>query len=273
MTMADVLAWAPHVLTAGALIFAWGSRRADRKRDGEKRAEDQKRDDGRRDEEDRRWKAEREHEAERLKRETDGVLRSLEIEHAKLRSEAERWRLEKRDTKRAEVAGEVIVALGDYLRQLERMTIPDDETSMYGDPEHIESTWGGFRVHADALRRLRGLSAAYLPDDALALCERIRAVEDEIYDAQMRAHGPDSDAHCETGFGDGTRERLRALEADVRHVLRPYAWLEPGAPSAESAKPSASRPAPRMRVAETATTVVEVEVSEGPGRAPGRLSR
>lgn len=289
MTMADVLAWAPHVLTAGALFFAWWSRQADRKRDEEKRAEDQKRDDERRAEEDRRWKAEREHEAERLRRETDGTLRALEVERDKFRAEAERWRSEKRDTKRAEVAGELAGAIQRFVIAMDtiadmqiRETLPNirlpDGTNLGESPEAERKLaaatygkrWNDAAPTFNAFIDAWNLANVYLPSEINALCSELWSFKASVQANQqtwlvtMGQRGADPSFWAK-GVGPNVHRRGAELNEKALELLRPLAQLG----EIWDAKPIAVAPA-RARVADPepeagAVPVVDQEGDAAPG--------
>lgn len=287
--MADVLAWAPHVLTAGALFFAWWSRQADRTRDEEKRAEDQKRDDERRAEEDRRWKAERKHEAERLKRETDGTLRALEVEREKLRAEADRWRSEKRDTKRAEIAGELAGTIQRFVIAMDtiadiqiRETLPNirmpDGTNLRDSPEAerklaaatYAKRWNDAAPTFNAFIDAWNLANVYLPSEISALCSELWSFKASVqanqqtWLATMGQRGADP-SFWSNGVGSKVHKRGAELNEKALALLRPLAQLG----EFPDAKPIAVAPV-RARVAEPEPETAAVPVVDQEGdAAPG----
>lgn len=235
-----ILEWAPHMLTTGALFFAWWSHRANRKRDDAKRVDDQKRDDGRRAEEDRRWKAERDHETERLKTETDGMLRSLEVEHDKLRAEAQHWRAEKRDTKRAEVPGELAGAIQrfviamDTIANKELLNRPPDR-----EPPHFRRSmaeaeytdrWNAAVATFNAFIDAWNLANVYLPSEVSELCAEFWSFKASVQVNQrswLATMGqPDSDPPTFSGgVGQKVHDRAAELNEKALALLRPLAQL------------------------------------------------
>ena len=241
-----LLAWAPHVLTAGALFLAVWSRRTDQKQ----RLDDRKRDDERRVEEDRRWKVEREHEADRLRHETDGVMRSLEVERAKLQAEAQRWRDEKRDTKRAEIAGELAGAIQRFviamntIADTQLQNSPPDLNMRSGGPNYRElpqlqqsmataeygDRWNAavptFNAFIDAWNQAN----VYLPTEVSELCSELWTFKADVEVNQrlwLATMGqPDSDPSALAGgVGQKVHDRAAELDEKALTLLRPLAQL------------------------------------------------
>ncbi len=164
----------------------------------------------------------------KMREEADRFERSIAFEREKFDHDRQQWREERRDTKRAEVAGEVLVGLGDYLRALGHMMTPPDEWDDRFMQQAVDEAWGGFRKHTEALAAIRTKCAAFLPDDAVWLCERIRVLEDQLYEGQMRAAGNDHTAErWAEAFDAAPRKKIEEMERESWLVLRPYASLSP----------------------------------------------
>lgn len=241
-----LLAWAPHVLTAGALFLAVWSRRTDQKQ----RLDDRKRDDERRVEEDRRWKVEREHEADRLRHETDGVMRSLEVERAKLQAEAQRWRDEKRDTKRAEIAGELAGAIQRFviamntIADTQLQNSPPDLNMRPGGPNlrenpqlqrsmaasEYDDRWNAAVPTFNAFIDAWNLANVYLPREVDEFCRELWSfkvnveVNQKSWLATMGQSGADPLAFS-GGVGQQVHDRAAELNERALALLRPLAQL------------------------------------------------
>ena len=167
------------------------------------------------------------------------------------RRELRKWRDRQRDEKRAQVAGEALVASLRLLGTLETNTSAiagavrdeaieiEEQIGMQvgsGENRHLwaSAIRGRWAASADAINGFYNAfyqAAGHLPQNATQLLEDVgrllRDVEsDQKVVAQAAAEGG---PRLNMGFGDEPRKRIAELQGQVKETIGPIARLEPDA--------------------------------------------
>lgn len=157
---------------------------------------------------------------------------------ARAEAKSEPWRVEKRDTKRSEVAGEVLLATLQFLDGLSSLTsifVAREPTPTVEDPEdragwraEMTGRWDTFAPisnrFVDALR----LAQTFLPDKVNTLLEQVWQERASIRASQMTYFATPNPAAAEffrKGWGSAPERCLADLREQCRHILRPIAQL------------------------------------------------
>jgi hypothetical protein len=164
--------------------------------------------------------------------------RDIERMRAEKRSDAERSREDRRSTKRAEVAGEVLVSSLRYLTSLNPVVSVFASPSQDTDDPHNEyahlrrdtqERWASTGDAWNALIRAWELAETYLPDYVHQLLERINDVRATIgaaqhtYLATPRGHNAE---FFQEGWGRVPQAKIDAIRSEARALLRPLAQLK-----------------------------------------------
>jgi nucleoside phosphorylase len=151
----------------------------------------------------------------------------------------ESWRAEKRDTKRAEVAGEALFAALQFLDGLSSvisiLVRTRRETDDPNDPDEraawraeIEARWGRFATISSRFVEALHLAETYLPDEAHQLLNRVWLEHASIKASHMTYFATPGKAASEffrEGFGPAPEKRLAGLREECQKVLRPIVQL------------------------------------------------
>lgn len=167
------------------------------------------------------------------------ALTAVLIGISKAKKELDRWREEKRDVKRAEIAGEVLVASLRFLSGLEtivsnfRLQVDEDEaTSPYAFEDEVAKRWVRFSETEKKFREAWQLAETYLPDEVSQLLENVSQESNNIWASQKTHFAVPAGSASESfdmGFGSKPKVRLKDLRSKCRQTLRPIAQLEPNA--------------------------------------------
>jgi hypothetical protein len=152
--------------------------------------------------------------------------------------ELKRWRVERRVTKQAEVAGEVLATTLRFLSDVKANTSmairTTDAAGEAGQAEHerfalaIESRWTQLRPTHDRFMEAWAKAETYLSDEVNKVLERISDEQRSIWSAQVTSIGLPRGSAREIwadGFGSAPQTRLDELRDEVRKLLRPIAQL------------------------------------------------
>lgn len=149
------------------------------------------------------------------------------------------WRAERRDMKRAEVAGEALVASLQFLDGLSSLVsiirTRSKTTEEAGDIEgraawqtEIERRWASFATISNRFVDAFHLAEAYLSDEANGILKRIWEERASIKASQatyFATPGRAADEFFRDGFGTAPERRLAELREECRRILRPIAQL------------------------------------------------
>jgi hypothetical protein len=166
-------------------------------------------------------------------------LRDIERLREDKKVEAERARDEKRLTKRAEIAGEVLVSTLRLLTSLNPIvsvfgSAPQDDADDPRD-EHAhlrrdtQERWAAAADAWNAFVRSWELAETYLPDAVHQLLERIHDLRGTIRSAQhtyLATPVGGATEYFAQGWGRVPQEKLDAIRAEARALLRPMAQLK-----------------------------------------------
>jgi hypothetical protein len=151
--------------------------------------------------------------------------------------ELDRWRTQQRETKKAAVAGEVLVASLRFLTAVASTTNlvvrgqlaahdPNDEHK--GMREASEADWNAIADISNEFIKVWELAETYLPEDVAELLEEIWEVRSDLQASQMGFFimplGEGTD-FFKSGWGRVPREKLDALRVRARNLLRPLAQM------------------------------------------------
>lgn len=158
--------------------------------------------------------------------------------HAELLANEARWRSEKREARRAEVAAELLVACTNFLRELRTMPVQGvflaNIASGAARKARLSDKWNAFQNEAEKPFVAAWTQAiAHLPEDVSDLCERMQQCARQVFLEQARfatGNGPGRDW---LQYPNEVAVELDALNAEARAVLRPLASLGvlPGTPT------------------------------------------
>lgn len=164
--------------------------------------------------------------------------RDIERMRSEKRADAERARDDRRSTKRAEVAGEVLVASLRYLTSLNPVVSVFASASLHTDDssdEHAhlrrdtEQRWASAGDAWNAFIRAWELAETYLPENVHQLLERINDLRASIKAAQHTYLATPSGHNAEffqQGWGRVPQEKIDAIRREARALLRPLAQLK-----------------------------------------------
>lgn len=176
-----------------------------------------------------------------------GVAAFAAAAFAILRGPAElhRWRDERRDTKRAEIAGGAIVAALQFIEGLRRIASPVSSPSKASEPtragdsesrrgargleRELKDRWAAFEPIESEFKVARRFAAAWLPDDAVDVLDRLAKYAHDLWAAQqmhlgeVQRNDPGERRFYDKALGSGVWDRLDAFSQEVRTCLRPYA--------------------------------------------------
>jgi hypothetical protein len=144
--------------------------------------------------------------------------------------EMKRWRDQRRESKRADVAAEVLVSTLRFLTTLSSLTSTIVTSSGQKDdsglPVEVARRYDAAASAAGDFIKAWELAETYLPDEVALLLERAWDARAEIMSSQITyfsmppPHG--AEAH-KRGFGAVPDQQLDALRAEARRLLRPLA--------------------------------------------------
>jgi hypothetical protein len=150
--------------------------------------------------------------------------------------ELNRWRTQQRETKRAAIAGEVLVATLRFLTGLASTTRVVSTRPMVEDPndehrafrEASEADWTAIVAVSNEFISAWELCETYLPEDVDRLMERVWALRAEIKSNQRTFFAVPLGRGVEFfegGWGRRPNERIEALRKEARTLLRPIAQM------------------------------------------------
>lgn len=156
----------------------------------------------------------------------------------KAERELNRWRREKRETKHAEVAGEVLVTTLRFLTTLENATsilMPaqgiDEEDDAFFRAE-VGRRGGKIDAVTDEFIKAWQLAETYLPDQVNKLLARVWDERGTIISSQQVYAGLPQGSRggqfidmFKDGFGPTAKNRVVTLRTEAREILRPLAQL------------------------------------------------
>jgi len=149
----------------------------------------------------------------------------------------EAWRIEKRETKRAEVAADALVAALAFLDGL--ITIvsifvmhsddpnPTDPRGIEAWRREVEERWAKFAPVSDRFVDTIRLAETYLPDQVNELFNRVWMERATIKAAQSTYfQTPEANDVFREGFGSRPDGRISSLRDECRRLLRPIVQLQ-----------------------------------------------
>lgn len=159
--------------------------------------------------------------------------------------EHERERRDKQLTKRAEIAGDALVGALDLLATLHDVTPPVivawedlDEAGMQPFREHLKARVRNVTASVSEFKKAWQRAETYLPEEAVVVLEDIARLANEIrfnqanlIDLPAGYNSPSVQSFFREGLGKVPQDRIAALRARAREILRPLAQLEPARPS------------------------------------------
>ncbi len=220
---------------------------------------------------------------EAMKGEASRFERTIAFEREKFQAESHRWREEKRDAKRAEVAADVLLRIQKFLMAMDTIgsaqsTRVDDESNtgpaVVGERARNDATrkrfagrWEGAQATFDSFSDAWDLSNVYLPSEVSALCDELWKFRAHVWAnqgswlAHLGQHMVGDRAFAE-GVGSKVHDRADELRKRALAMLRPHAQLHHD----PNEKPVATAP---VRGREE---VPEVDMSPGAEPLPGVAS-
>lgn len=217
---------------------------------------------------------------EAMKGEASRFERSIAFEREKFQAESQRWREEKRDAKRAEVAAHVLLTIQKFLMAMDSIgsawsTGTDHESKVgptaEGERVRNDATrkrftdrWKGAQPTFDSFNEAWDLSNVYLPSEVSALCDELWKFRAHVWanQASWLAHLGQymvGDRAFAEGVGKKVHDRADELRKRALAMLRPHAQLHHD----PNEQPVATAPA-RVRV-----EVPEVDMSPEAEPLPG----
>ena len=146
--------------------------------------------------------------------------------------EIKKWRLEKRETKRAEVAGEAIAATISLVSALKAVSTPEGVGGPAPPTDHgswrdtvvdrLRGRWRRAEPDVVVFRRAIAQAAAYLPDNANSLLRKLEMMRRSIETGQALWATGDEEMF-RAGFGPGVSQFLDQLQQEITNELRPMA--------------------------------------------------
>lgn len=145
-----------------------------------------------------------------------------------------RWREQKSETKRAEVAGEVLVATLRFLTAVSGTASifgkhGEDDEKQTGFRKEVAERWAATSDISNAFIKAWELAETYLPDAVNDLLGRVWQEKASLAASQMTffqiVGHPMAAEFFNQGFGSDPEKRLAALRDEARRVLRPLAQL------------------------------------------------
>lgn len=150
----------------------------------------------------------------------------------KANDEFERWKKERQATKRAEVAGEVIVATLQLLSGLQKQSSTRVLRSMpreVGADGHeldasIQARWD--LLSMDAFNAAAQLAEVFLNSDVIKLLDETRQLYMSIWAAQTIFPSSQEQETFNRGYGKDPEEKIADLKKRLLDSLRPMAQLQ-----------------------------------------------
>ena len=168
--------------------------------------------------------------------------------------ELERWRITQRETKRAEVAGDVLVAALTFLTELGGIVSPwyfappgqsaastTRQEENQGAEEECKRRWQNFAVTQEAFLKAWRLAETYLDDGAREVLEELWTTKSSIYASQdayfraIRRGWPMTEQTYCQAFGEDRQRNLDEIREKARSVFRRLVLLDQDARPAEKA--------------------------------------